>query len=82
VKSSNPSGYGTGQRDRALEGGSVPLRNVKRMGNGFTELDDDASSGKVHILRASSERNLPVSQERGPGGITVTTEIQNSWAAK
>ncbi|KAJ4355910.1 uncharacterized protein N0V89_003935 [Didymosphaeria variabile] len=84
VKSSNPSGYGTGQRNGAADGGAVPLRNVKKMGHGFTELDedDDASSGNVHILRASSERHVPSSQGQGAGGITVTTEIQNSWGAK
>ncbi|KAL5398759.1 hypothetical protein PMIN06_009006 [Paraphaeosphaeria minitans] len=82
VKSSNPSVYGPGNRDGPVDGGGVPLRNVKRKGNGFTEIDDDGSSGNVYILRASSERNIPGSPVSGPGGITVTTEIQNSWAPK
>ena len=59
------------------EGRGIPLRNVNRMGNGFTELYDEDSSGTVHILRTSTERSQP---KQDNGGITVTTQIENSWS--
>lgn len=81
VKRSNISSYGTGKREGQMDG-SFPLRNVKRMTNGFTEIEDDDSSDNVHILRASSERVIPSSTAQGPNDITVTTEIRSSWATK
>jgi hypothetical protein len=78
-KNSESANYGPGQnRADGSEGRAIPLRGINRLGHGFAELYDEESSGTVHILRNSTEDSQP----RIDGGITVTTEIQNSWTAR
>jgi len=75
-RSQGAKGFADGTDSSRKYGKPLPLRNMKRSGMGFTELDDEETTGIVNIRGAASETEHG-SQE----GIKVTTDIENRWGS-